>query len=136
MPPAPTFYVVPGSTVKRVIDDNKKQVFDAVEAAYRLHGSGNTLNPDSYFLRYPDRPSARMRCSASSPSSADRARTNTFRLTDGWRDLDATEAKRRTFAGIPAVAETARKAARGATHTVAAAYVVGSRYLKRRAENG
>ena len=40
---APTFYVVPGSTVKRVIDDNKKQVFDVVEAAYRLHGSGNTL---------------------------------------------------------------------------------------------
>ena len=54
---APTFYVVPGSTVKRVIEDNKEQVFDAVEAAYRLHGSGNTLNPDSYFLRYPDRPS-------------------------------------------------------------------------------
>jgi len=43
-----------------VIDDNKKQVFDAVEAAYRLHASGNTLNPDSYFLRYPDRPSARI----------------------------------------------------------------------------
>ncbi|MGB7177745.1 MAG: 2,3-diaminopropionate biosynthesis protein SbnB [Xanthobacteraceae bacterium] len=60
MPSAPTFYVVPGSTVKRVIDDNQKQVFDAVEAAYRLHGSGNTLNPDSYFLRYPDRPSARI----------------------------------------------------------------------------
>src|SRR5258705_995481 len=60
MPSAPTFHVVPGSTVKRVIDGNKKQVFDAVEAAYRLHGSGNTLNPDSYFLRYPDRPSARI----------------------------------------------------------------------------
>ncbi|MGB8105794.1 MAG: 2,3-diaminopropionate biosynthesis protein SbnB, partial [Pseudolabrys sp.] len=60
MPSAPIFYVVPGSTVKRVIDDNKKQVFDAVEAAYRLHHSGNTLNPDSYFLRYPDKPSARI----------------------------------------------------------------------------
>src|SRR4051812_234387 len=57
---APTFYVVPGSTVKRVIDDNMKQVFDAVEAAYRLHGSGDTVNPDSYFLRYPDKPSARI----------------------------------------------------------------------------
>ena len=34
---APTFYVVPGSTVKRVLEDNKKQVFDAVEAACRLH---------------------------------------------------------------------------------------------------
>lgn len=60
MAAAPTFYVVPGSTVKRVIDDNKKQVFDAVEAAYRLHGSGDTVNPDSYFLQYPDKPSARI----------------------------------------------------------------------------
>src|SRR6266446_10735269 len=60
MPSAPTFHVVPGSTVKRVIDDNKKQVFDAVEAAYRLHSSGGTVNPDSYFLRYPDNPSARI----------------------------------------------------------------------------
>jgi ornithine cyclodeaminase len=60
LPSAPTFYVVPGSTVNRVIHDNKKQVFDAVEAAYRLHGSGNTLNPESSFLRYPDKPSARI----------------------------------------------------------------------------
>ena len=60
VPSAPTFYVVSGSTVKRVIDDNRKQVFDAVEAAYRLHASGNTVNPDSYFLRYPDKPSARI----------------------------------------------------------------------------
>ena len=60
VPSAPTFYVVPGSTVKRVIDDNRKQVFDAVEAAYRLHTSGDTVNPDSYFLRYPDKPSARI----------------------------------------------------------------------------
>src|SRR3954469_15658423 len=60
MPSAPTFYVLPGSTVKCIIDDNKKQVFDAVEAAYRLHGSGNTVNPDSYFLRYPDKPSSRI----------------------------------------------------------------------------
>jgi N-[(2S)-2-amino-2-carboxyethyl]-L-glutamate dehydrogenase len=57
---APTFYIVPGSIVKRVIDDNKKQVFDAVETAYRLHSSGDTVNPDSYFLRYPDKPSARI----------------------------------------------------------------------------
>ena len=57
---APTFYVVPGSTVKGVIDGNRKQVFDAVEAAYRLHASGDAANPDSYFLRYPDKPSARI----------------------------------------------------------------------------
>jgi ornithine cyclodeaminase len=31
-----------------------------VEAAYRLHASGDAVNPDSYFLRYPDKPSARI----------------------------------------------------------------------------
>ena len=57
---APTFYVVPGSTVKSIVDDNRDQVFDVVETAYRLHSSGGTVNPDSYFLRYPDNPSARI----------------------------------------------------------------------------
>ena len=57
---APSFYVVPGATVKRVLDDNKQEVFDAVETAYRLHGSGQSVNPDSYFLRYPDKPSSRI----------------------------------------------------------------------------
>ncbi len=57
---APEFYVVPGSTVKTVIDGNRKKVFDAVETAYRLHASGESVNPDSYFLRYPDKPSARI----------------------------------------------------------------------------
>ena len=60
MSAAPIFYVVPGPVVKRVIDANKKQIFDTVEAAYRLHDSGSTLNPDSYFLRYPDNPNARI----------------------------------------------------------------------------
>jgi len=57
---APTFYVVPGPTVKSVIDDHRKQVFNAVEAAYRLHASGDSINPDSYFLRYPKNPGARI----------------------------------------------------------------------------
>ena len=59
MSPAPIFDVVPGPVVKRVIDANKKQIFDVVEAAYRLHDSGSTLNPDSYFLRYPGNHNAR-----------------------------------------------------------------------------
>lgn len=57
---APTFYVIPGSTVKTVIDNNRKQVFEAVEAAYRLHAAGDSVNPDSYFLRFPDKPSSRI----------------------------------------------------------------------------
>jgi len=60
VPSTPNFYVIPGSAVKRAIESHRKDVFDAVEAAYRLHASGNTVNPDSYFLRYPDNPSARI----------------------------------------------------------------------------
>jgi len=57
---APTFYVVPGSAVRRAIDENRQQVFDSVETAYRLHAAGDAINPDSYFLRYPDRPNSRI----------------------------------------------------------------------------
>jgi N-[(2S)-2-amino-2-carboxyethyl]-L-glutamate dehydrogenase len=57
---APTFYIVPGSAVKSIIENSRNEVFGAVEVAYRLHASGGTVNPDSYFLRYPDKPSARI----------------------------------------------------------------------------
>jgi len=60
VPAAPTFYVVSGSTVKEVIDDHRDQVFNAVETAYRLHSAGESINPDSYFLRYPDKPRNRI----------------------------------------------------------------------------
>lgn len=56
----PAFYVVPGTAVRRAIEENRQQVFDAVEIAYRLHASGDAINPDSYFLRYPDRPNSRI----------------------------------------------------------------------------
>ena len=56
MAAAPTFYVVPGSTVKSVIESHRNQIFDAVRAAYHLHASGESINPDSYFLRYPETP--------------------------------------------------------------------------------
>jgi ornithine cyclodeaminase len=57
---APIFYVVPGSAVKSAIDGNRQKVFEAVEAAYRLHAAGESVNPNSYFLRYPDNPTARI----------------------------------------------------------------------------
>ena len=60
MAAAPTFYVVSGSTVKRAIVGNRTKVFKAVETAYRLHASGHSVNPDSYFLRYPDKPRNRI----------------------------------------------------------------------------
>ena len=60
MATAPLFHVVPGSAVKSAIDGNRQKVFEAVEAAYRLHAAGESVNPNSYFLRYPDNPTARI----------------------------------------------------------------------------
>ena len=31
-----------------------------IEETYRLHGAGDSVNPPSYFLRFPDRPSSRI----------------------------------------------------------------------------
>ena len=57
---APDFHGVSGATVGNVIEENKAAVFEAVETAYRLHDKSDSVNPDSYFLLYPDRPSARI----------------------------------------------------------------------------
>jgi ornithine cyclodeaminase len=57
---APTFYVVPGSGVRRAIEENRQRVFDAVENAYRLHSSGKTDQPRQLFSSIPDRPSSRI----------------------------------------------------------------------------
>ncbi len=57
---APPFHVVSGTTVKDVIDAHRDKVFSAVEAAYRLHAAGDSINPDSYFLRYPANPRNRI----------------------------------------------------------------------------
>ncbi|MEV5913453.1 2,3-diaminopropionate biosynthesis protein SbnB [Streptomyces chartreusis] len=56
----PSFAVVSGAQVHAVLDGHESEVVAAVEAAYRLHGEGQTVNPDSYFLRFPDRPSSRI----------------------------------------------------------------------------
>jgi N-[(2S)-2-amino-2-carboxyethyl]-L-glutamate dehydrogenase len=56
----PPFAVIPGAQVSRVLEGHEKQVVELVEATYRLHGAGDSVNPPSYFLRFPDRPTARI----------------------------------------------------------------------------
>lgn len=58
--PLPTFGIIPGATVHAVVDGRHKEVMDLVEQTYRLHGTGGTINPPSYFLRFADRPSDRI----------------------------------------------------------------------------
>ncbi|OEJ97200.1 ornithine cyclodeaminase [Streptomyces thermolilacinus] len=56
----PEFSVVPGAAVHRSLEGRRAEIIDLVEDAYRRHGEGGTVNPPSYFLRFPDRPSARI----------------------------------------------------------------------------
>ena len=51
----PPFAVIPGAQVGRVLAGREKQIVELVEATYRLHGAGDSVNPPSYFLRFPDR---------------------------------------------------------------------------------
>jgi len=54
------FGVIPGRQVERVLRGRQKQIVELVEATYRRHSAGDSVNPPSYFLRFPDRPSARI----------------------------------------------------------------------------
>ncbi|TSB31517.1 2,3-diaminopropionate biosynthesis protein SbnB [Streptomyces benahoarensis] len=58
--PAPSFAVIPGAHVHRVLEGQHKRTTEIIEAAYRTHGRGGTVNPPSYFLRFPDRPTSRI----------------------------------------------------------------------------
>ncbi|OKI08082.1 2,3-diaminopropionate biosynthesis protein SbnB [Streptomyces sp. CB02923] len=63
MPPsttAPSFAVISGGQVHRALEGRHHEVVGVVEAAYRAHGAGDTVNPPSYFLRFADRPSSRI----------------------------------------------------------------------------
>ncbi|WP_329567102.1 2,3-diaminopropionate biosynthesis protein SbnB [Kitasatospora sp. NBC_01266] len=56
----PPFAVISGAQVNGVLKGRQKEVVDIVERAYRIHGEGATVNPPSYFLKFPDRPSSRI----------------------------------------------------------------------------
>ena len=56
----PPFSVISGAQVRWALHGQEKQITELVEAAYRWHGAGDSVNPPSYFLHFPDRPSARI----------------------------------------------------------------------------
>jgi N-[(2S)-2-amino-2-carboxyethyl]-L-glutamate dehydrogenase len=56
----PRFAVVSGAQVQCALQGQEKEIVELVAATYRLHGAGDSVNPPSYFLRFPDRPSARI----------------------------------------------------------------------------
>ncbi|VVD61018.1 putative ornithine cyclodeaminase [Pandoraea horticolens] len=52
--PLPQFRVFTGEQIDAAIGQSKSAVLDTVEAAYRAHNAGRTVNPESQFLRFPD----------------------------------------------------------------------------------
>ena len=56
----PEFAVISGAQVVGALDGREKEIVDLVEQTYRLHSAGDSVNPPSYFLRFPDRPDARI----------------------------------------------------------------------------
>jgi ornithine cyclodeaminase len=56
----PSFAVISGAQVEQALRGREKEVVGLVEDAYRCHAAGDSVNPPSYFLRFPDRPSARI----------------------------------------------------------------------------
>ncbi|MFF2331483.1 MULTISPECIES: 2,3-diaminopropionate biosynthesis protein SbnB [unclassified Streptomyces] len=56
----PPFAVISGDQVRRTLHGCEKRITELVETTYRVHGAGDSVNPPSYFLRFPDRPSSRI----------------------------------------------------------------------------
>ncbi|MFF3907909.1 2,3-diaminopropionate biosynthesis protein SbnB [Streptomyces sp. NPDC001848] len=56
----PPFAVVSGAQVRRVLQGREQHIVELVQAAYRLHAAGDSVNPPSSFLRLHDRPAARI----------------------------------------------------------------------------
>ncbi|PNE59686.1 2,3-diaminopropionate biosynthesis protein SbnA [Paraburkholderia fungorum] len=57
---APSFAVVPGRTVKEILDRDLVSCIHDVRMTYLAHHAGETVNPDSYFLRFPNSPRNRI----------------------------------------------------------------------------
>src|SRR6195256_4146897 len=56
----PSFAVISGAQVQHSLEGREKQIVELVESTYRLHCAGDSVNPPSYFLRFPDRPASRI----------------------------------------------------------------------------
>ena len=54
------FSVVPGKVVHQLVSDHRTECMDIVRDAYLAHDAGRSVNPNSLFLRFPDKPSARI----------------------------------------------------------------------------
>jgi len=52
--------IINGKTVSDIIRAHREECIEIVRGAYLAHANGQTVNPDSYFLRFPDKPDCRI----------------------------------------------------------------------------
>ena len=52
--------IINGKTVSDIIRAHRAECIETVRGAYLAHAGGHSVNPDSYFLRFPDKPDCRI----------------------------------------------------------------------------
>src|SRR5438046_9842820 len=52
--------IINGKTVFDVVRARRSECIQIVREAYLAHADGQSVNPDSYFLRFPDKPDCRI----------------------------------------------------------------------------
>jgi 2,3-diaminopropionate biosynthesis protein SbnB len=56
----PSFLIIRNEIVKEIINNNIEEIYHLIKQTYLLHSSNKTVNPPSYFLKFPDMPEARI----------------------------------------------------------------------------
>ncbi len=54
------FHVIPGAAIKNILDELRQEAIEIVAQTYLTHERGETVNPDSYFLRFAAQPANRI----------------------------------------------------------------------------
>ncbi|MFD8869347.1 MULTISPECIES: 2,3-diaminopropionate biosynthesis protein SbnB [unclassified Streptomyces] len=54
------FSVIGGKTAREIIGRSRREIVREVKDTYLTHDDGDSVNPDSYFLRFPDKPDSRI----------------------------------------------------------------------------
>lgn len=55
-----SFHVMTGKDIRAVIEKSRPEILARVRDAYLAHHRGETINPKSYFLRFPEKPNSRI----------------------------------------------------------------------------
>lgn len=55
-----SFSIISGERVHQCIQSHSQELFQLIKSTYINHSLGNTINPNSYFLRFPKNPKARI----------------------------------------------------------------------------